>query len=102
MIDADPELGRRLVPGLAYLRAEAVYAVRYEMACTLADVLTRRTRALLLARDASASVATDVANLIAPELGWSPVDVRREVEAYLALVARERDAGGLPAVGAEA
>ncbi|HEV7686689.1 MAG TPA: glycerol-3-phosphate dehydrogenase/oxidase, partial [Acidimicrobiia bacterium] len=27
-----PELGERLVPGLPYLKAEAVYAIRYEMA----------------------------------------------------------------------
>ena len=32
------------------LRAEARYAVRYEMARTLDDVLTRRMRARLLAR----------------------------------------------------
>ena len=32
MIDAEPALGEPLVPGLPYLRAEAVYAARYEMA----------------------------------------------------------------------
>ncbi len=32
MIGRDPTLGEPLVPGLPYLRAEAVYAVRYEMA----------------------------------------------------------------------
>ncbi|MEY2436820.1 MAG: glycerol-3-phosphate dehydrogenase, partial [Acidimicrobiaceae bacterium] len=31
-----------LVPGLPYLRAEALYAARHEMACTLDDVLSRR------------------------------------------------------------
>ncbi|MDP9074775.1 MAG: glycerol-3-phosphate dehydrogenase/oxidase, partial [Actinomycetota bacterium] len=50
MTEADPELAKPLVPGLAYLRAEAVYAARYEMAWTLEDVLARRTRALLVAR----------------------------------------------------
>ena len=38
MIATDPSLGEPLVPGLPYRRAEAVYAVRYEMATTL-DVL---------------------------------------------------------------
>ncbi|HSS11022.1 MAG TPA: FAD-dependent oxidoreductase, partial [Acidimicrobiales bacterium] len=97
MTEADPELCRPLVPGLPYLRAEAVYAVRYEMARTLEDVLSRRTRALLLARDASASAAVDVANLIAPELGWSPARIEREVVSYRASVARAREAAGLPA-----
>ena len=48
MIEADPSLGEPLVPGLPYLRAEAVYAARYEMAADLDDVLSRRTRAVLL------------------------------------------------------
>ena len=45
LVDADPALGEPLVPGLEYLRAEAVYAARHEMAHTLDDVLSRRTRA---------------------------------------------------------
>ena len=32
LVDGDPSLGEPLVPGLPYLRAEAVYAVRHEMA----------------------------------------------------------------------
>src|SRR5581483_9869149 len=50
LADEQPELGRPLVPGLAYLAAEAVWAVRHEMAVTVDDVLSRRTRALLLDR----------------------------------------------------
>ena len=49
MVTEDPDLGAPLVPGLPYLRAEARYAVRHEMARTLDDVLSRRTRARLLA-----------------------------------------------------
>ena len=72
LVDDDPALGEPLVPGLPYVRAEAVYAVRHEMARTLDDVLSRRTRARLLARDASAAAAPAVAELLAPELGWRP------------------------------
>ncbi|HLY84475.1 MAG TPA: glycerol-3-phosphate dehydrogenase/oxidase [Acidimicrobiales bacterium] len=100
MTEADPELGRRLVPGLPYLRAEAVYAARYEMARTIDDVLARRTRALLLARDASAGAALDVARLVAPELGWSPKRVEQEVEDYRAAATRAREAAGLPGTDA--
>jgi glycerol-3-phosphate dehydrogenase len=92
MVDADPALGAPLVPGLPYLRAEAVYAARYEMAHTLTDVLARRTRALLLGRDAAAEAAAAVAALLAPELGWSTADVEREVRAFCALVEHERAA----------
>ena len=54
----------RSSPGLPYLRAEAVYAVRHEMATTLDDVLTRRTRAHLFDRPATLAAAPAVAALI--------------------------------------
>ena len=96
MIDSDPSLGEPLVPSLPYLRAEAVYAVRYEMATKLTDVLSRRTRSLLLARDAASAAAEDVARLIAPELGWSEEDIHREVEAFRAIVQKELESADLP------
>ncbi len=42
-----PELLEPLVPGLPHLRVEALWAVRHEMAMTVDDVLSRRTRAVL-------------------------------------------------------
>ena len=78
----DPSLRGPLVPGLPYLRAEAVYAARTEMATSLVDVLARRTRAHLLDRDASLGAAADVAALIAPELGWDTAEQARQVDAY--------------------
>jgi glycerol-3-phosphate dehydrogenase len=86
----DPDLAAPLVPGLPYLRAEATYAVRHEMARTLDDVLSRRTRARLLARDASHDAAASVAALIAPDLGWSDAERDAQVDAYRAAVAAER------------
>ncbi|MDP9441287.1 MAG: glycerol-3-phosphate dehydrogenase/oxidase, partial [Actinomycetota bacterium] len=44
MVVNEPALGQPLVPGLPYLKAEALYAARYEMAHTLDDILSRRTR----------------------------------------------------------
>jgi glycerol-3-phosphate dehydrogenase len=82
LVDADPKLAEPLVPGLEYLRAEAVYAARHEMAHTLDDVLSRRTRARVLARDASIDAAPAVADLLAPELGWSADEREREVCDY--------------------
>jgi glycerol-3-phosphate dehydrogenase len=96
LVDADPSLGEPLVPGLPYLRAEAVYAARHEMARTVDDVLARRTRARLQARDASLAAAADVAALLAGELGWSAEEAARQAAAYGALVDAERAAPGLP------
>ena len=92
MVEADPELGRPLVAGLPYLRAEAVYAARYEMAHTLEDVLSRRTRSLLLARDATSDAAEEAARLVAPELGWSAAEIARQADALRTLATHDRDA----------
>lgn len=99
LIDSEPRLGEPLVTGLPYVRAEAVYAARHEMATTVDDVLARRTRARLQARDASADAAADVAALMAAELGWSDAETERQVEAYVALIAAERAAPGLASPG---
>jgi glycerol-3-phosphate dehydrogenase len=67
-----------------------VFGVRHEMACTLDDVLDRRTRARVLARDATAAAADDVARLLAPELGWDDRRVRTEVDSYRTSIDHER------------
>jgi glycerol-3-phosphate dehydrogenase len=83
---ADAELARPLIPGLPYLRAEVVFAARHEMAQTVDDVLSRRTRARLLARRASVAAADDVADLLGDELGLSPATRREQAAAYRARV----------------
>ena len=95
MIVADRSLGEPLVPGLPYVRAEAIHAVRYELARTLDDVLTRRIPARWLLRDGAAAAADDVARLIAPELGWNDDDIDREVKAFRAALDHERESAGL-------
>ncbi len=99
MVAADADLGRPLIDGLPYLRAEAVFGARYEMARSVDDVLSRRTRARLLARDASAAAAADVADLIADDLGLDAEARAAQVEAYHAQIAAERAAPGLPVTG---
>ena len=89
MIASDPMLGEPLVTGLPYLKAEAVYAVRHEMARTLDDVLTRRTRARLQDARATMAAAESTANLIASELGWTRERIVSEVEAFRASVSPE-------------
>ena len=90
MVATNPDLAEPLVEGLPYRRAEAVYAVRYEMATTLDDVLSRRTRARLLDRDATARAADEVAELVGTELGWSDDERARQVAAYRQAAERER------------
>jgi glycerol-3-phosphate dehydrogenase len=98
MVAADPSLGEPLVPGLPYRRVEAVYAARYEMAVTLDDVLSRRTRARLRNRDAAAAAAEDVAALVGAELGWSDDERAAQIAAYRASSEHERRVPGLPEI----
>ncbi len=87
-----------MIPGLPYLRAEAIYAVRAEMATTLDDVLLRRTRAHLFDRPLALQLAPFVAELIAGELGWDADATARQIAAYRELVATEEaDAQPAPA-----
>lgn len=96
LIALDANLAEPLVPGLRYTRAEAVYAVRHEMATSLIDVLARRTRAHLLDNRACLEVADEVARLLAPELGWDAATLDDQVAAYAAMCADERAAAERP------
>jgi glycerol-3-phosphate dehydrogenase len=97
-----PELAQPIVPGLPYSKAEVVYAARDEMARTVDDVLSRRTRARLLARDASAAAAEEVARLIGPVLGWDDATATASVADYHALVDAERSSAALPETALDA
>ena len=82
MIAENPILGEQLIAGLPYLKAEAVFAVKYEMARTLDDILSRRTRARIINRRASVASARAVAELIAPLLNWGEQEINNQVLAY--------------------
>jgi glycerol-3-phosphate dehydrogenase len=91
MIVEEPLLGEKIHPGLPDLMAEVAWAVREEMACTIEDVLARRTRLLFLdARIASAS-AYRVGDLLSKLLGWDAVRKEKEIEVF-----RELCKGYLP------
>jgi glycerol-3-phosphate dehydrogenase len=89
---AQTGLDEPLVPGLPYIKAEAVHAARAEMCMTLDDVLSRRTRARLFDRPAAVAAADDVARLIAPEMGWDDAEVQRQVAEFRKLCASEQTA----------
>ena len=68
LIEEDLTLGEKLHPRLPFLKAEVIWAVRYEMARTVEDVLARRVRALFLDAAAARDMTAEVAGLIADEL----------------------------------
>ncbi len=69
LIRERPELSKPIVPGLPYVEAEIVWAVRHEMARTADDVLQRRTRCGMLDACGSLEAAGIVARHIAVEIG---------------------------------
>ncbi len=74
-----PELREPIHPKLPFRRAEVVWAVRYEMARTVEDVLARRTRALFLDARASLECAPAVAVLMKQELARDADWERRQI-----------------------
>ncbi|MCW8220354.1 FAD-dependent oxidoreductase [Streptomyces halstedii] len=90
LIQEDPSLAEPVVAGLPYTRAEVVYAVRAELARSVDDVLSRRLRARLFARDASADAAEAVGAVLGRELNLPDAEVERSVSAYLASVRHEK------------
>ena len=77
-----PERGRQLNAKLPYLESEVIWAARWEMARTVEDVLSRRTRALLLNASAAVEMAPRVAELLAAELGHGEAWQRDQVAAF--------------------
>ena len=71
LMRSEPELAQPLAAGLPYVGAEVVWAARNEMARTVEDVLSRRTRALFLNLKAAIEAAPKVAALMAQELGYN-------------------------------
>jgi glycerol-3-phosphate dehydrogenase len=72
----------RLVDGLPYTVGEARYSLQQEMACTLGDLLIRRTHIAFETRDHGEAVAERVAALAAAVHGWNAVDVRAALLDY--------------------
>ncbi len=90
ILQADPPSATPIVPGLPHSEAEVTYAVRHEMAGTVDDVLSRRMRARMNARDASAGAAARVGQILQSELGLSDHVIAQQVADYTAGVAREK------------
>ncbi len=96
LIKDQPDLARPLASASEYLKVEAVYAASHEGALHLDDILARRTRISIETWDRGVAAAAEVAELVAPVLGWGPADIAREVEHYHARVAAERESQHQP------
>ena len=81
----NPDLSKPLDSALPYIGAEVVWAARDEMARTVEDVLSRRTRALFLNARAAMQMAETVARLLARELKRDEAWVADQLQEFSAL-----------------
>ncbi|MHB1088592.1 MAG: glycerol-3-phosphate dehydrogenase/oxidase [Acidimicrobiales bacterium] len=95
LVHEDPTLGETVIEDLPFIGAEFVYSARHEMATSLVDLLTRRTRAHLHNARASLAAAPTVARLVASTLGWDQNEIDAQLRAYFALVTSEFAAAGI-------
>jgi glycerol-3-phosphate dehydrogenase len=82
IISVDPLLAGPVHPGMPYLMADIVYAIRYEMAITVEDILARRLRLLFLDAAAAMEVAGPVTALMAKELGKDKKWENEQVDSF--------------------
>ena len=73
-------------PRLPYTKAEIRWICRNEMPVTLEDMLARRTRALFLDARASMDIASDVAGIMAEELGYDTKWQKEQISEYNQLI----------------
>ena len=95
LADGRPELLEPVIEGLPYIGAELLYAAREEMAQTLGDVLTRRTRAMIQRAQPTMAAAGAAAALIAPELGWDEAQTSEHSNHFIKTCQKELLTAGL-------
>jgi glycerol-3-phosphate dehydrogenase len=92
IIEEDKKMAEHLSPDLNYIKAEILYAASHEGAQSVDDVMSRRTRIEFEASDGGESLASVVANLIAPVLGWDAAAKKESISQYTKQLKNERAA----------
>lgn len=87
--DGQPDLLDPIAEAPTYLKVEVAYAAAAEGALHLEDVLARRTRISIEFAHRGVNCAREVAEVMAPVLGWDDADIDREVANYAARVEAE-------------
>jgi glycerol-3-phosphate dehydrogenase len=82
LIKESPELGETLHARLPFTRAEIIWAIRYEMARTVEDILARRVRTLFLDARATLEIIPLVAKMLAIELNKDSVWEQQQINEF--------------------
>jgi glycerol-3-phosphate dehydrogenase len=91
----DRNLAQPILPGSAPIQAEAVYAVREELAATIEDVLARRLGIQFYSWREAIHSAPVVGSLMAEELRWSSAEAKSAITHYVDKINRYLELAGL-------
>ena len=91
----NPELLQTILAGGHAVRAEIVYAIRYEMAVTIEDVLARRIGMQLYSWSDCIDAAPVVGSLMQKDLKWNSGYTRDAIRNYQEKIYRLMDSAGL-------
>ena len=83
LMEGQPGLSEKIHPDLPYTKAVVIWAVQQEMAMTVEDILSRRTRALILDSKAAIASALMVAALMAKEMNLSAEWESQQVKDFM-------------------
>jgi glycerol-3-phosphate dehydrogenase len=95
LIAEDPTLMQPIHAEGRAIRAEVVYAVRYEMAATIEDVLARRVGMQFYSWTDCIDAAPIVGSLMMKELQWSTAFTRDAITGYAEKIEHLLDSAGL-------
>src|SRR6516162_366749 len=93
--EGSPALMELILEGGSPIRAEVVYSVRHEMACTIEDVLARRLGMQFYSWRDAIDAAPVVGSLMAEELQWTSSVAREAVTSYVEKINHLLDSAGL-------
>ncbi|WGT67704.1 glycerol-3-phosphate dehydrogenase [cyanobacterium endosymbiont of Epithemia clementina EcSB] len=82
LIDSEPDLATVIFPELPDIKAQIVYAVRYELAYTLVDIMRRRTT-LSMHSDYGIDLLPSLTETLSRYCGWDENKCRQEKERYI-------------------
>lgn len=81
-IEEQPDLAKPLGGAPDYLRAEIAFAATHEQVVHLEDVMLHRTRLTYEQTDGGLAALDEIADILAPILGWDAARVEQEKQSY--------------------
>lgn len=85
LIIKHPQLNQQLHPKFPYTEAEVVWAIRFEMAETIEDILSRRLRVLFIDAKAAIEMCEKVGDILATELGADNTWRDKQIKIFIKL-----------------